>query len=569
MTECGIKRYKAALCSAGLTCLYLVLCGCVLPERFFISTDHLTDSMHYERVVVIDARSPDTFKKGHIPGARSLWWQDFCASGPPWKLGSHGSVSAQLEKAGISGTEYVVLYDAGGWQEPAAGYIAWILLYMGIQDVHILDGGFNKWEAESRQIETGTMDIAPAVFSGQKRQELLASTQDVRRAAETGDAVIVDVRPDAHYNGWKLFNEPRGGHILGAVHVPVNEWFSDELTLKPREHLLDIWKEKGISAEKSIIFYSTFGLQSGFACCVAEYLGYESYAQYDGSFYEWADNSSLPVREVAPDYSMLYPVSLLREDVSNNNDDIVILDCRSRDRYESGHIPGAVHMQWEKLSNSVLPNNLFDSALMKKTVGNHAITGSETLVIYSDVTGSWGGDGRLLWSLEYLGHSDVRILNGGFYAWERSGGMVETDTCTFKTAVYSGSVDSAVYADKKYVCSVLENDSAVIIDARTDSEYAGAALYGEARGGRIPGAVQINYDELFDTDRTLKDPDTLYAGFIQKGVTREKECIVYCTSGIRSAYLYFVLKLLGYPRVRNFDGSWYEWAADAEMPAEK
>ena len=134
--------------------------------------------------------------------------------------------------------------------------------------------------------------------------------------------------------------------------------------------------------------------------------------------------------------------------------------------------------------------------------------------------------------------------------------------------VYRPEVQPEILADKSWMMANYDAAGTVVIDSRRPEEYNGAVLYGEPRGGHIPGAQNLHWKETITTDYTIKPADALQQMLDDIGVAPDKEIAVYCTGGVRSGHLYFVLKLMGYPNVRNYDGSFWEWAADAELPVQ-
>lgn len=264
--------------------------------------------------------------------------------------------------------------------------------------------------------------------------------------------------------------------------------------------------------------------------------------------------------------NLLATTGWLAEHLDDPN--LVIIDARAPETYEAGHIPNAINVQWGALSEGEIPLNLLPTGELETVLGDLGITGSETIVVYTKVEGSWGADGRIFWTLEYMGHPDVHILDGGWAEWEAIGGDVETTVNLLPAAAYTSTPDPTVYATHEYMVDRYQDPGVIIVDSRTQAEYDGAQLYGEERGGHIPGAVNLDYDDYFEDDWTLVDLNTLQGLYVNLGITGHEEVIFNCTAGIRSAYAYFTLRLLGYPQTRNYDGSWYAWAADLSLPVE-
>ncbi len=245
---------------------------------------------------------------------------------------------------------------------------------------------------------------------------------------------------------------------------------------------------------------------------------------------------------------------------------LIVIDARSKSAYDAGHIPGAIQLShgnfWTRGSG------LKPLGELQTLLGSAGISKDGTYVVYDDTTASWGAAGRIFWMLEYLGCYDVRLLNGGWDKWTADKRASETVTRTLPAATFTASVNTALRATKESILNRMTKKDLVVIDARTDEEFLGWQLYGEARGGHIPGAVNIPYAWFFNSDKTILADGNLKALFESRGITSDKDITANCTVGIRSGFVYFTLRLMGYPRVSNYDASIVEWAADAAYPME-
>ncbi len=140
---------------------------------------------------------------------------------------------------------------------------------------------------------------------------------------------------------------------------------------------------------------------------------------------------------------------------------------------------------------------------------------------------------------------------------------------TLPASKFKAAVKASRKATKEHIMKKLGTKNFAVVDSRTDEEYNGWQLYGEARGGHIPGAVQIPYAWFFNSDKTVLKYSDLKTMFESRGITRKKEVTAYCTVGIRSGFVYFLYRLMGYPKASNYDGSIAEWSADTSLPMEK
>ncbi len=183
---------------------------------------------------------------------------------------------------------------------------------------------------------------------------------------------------------------------------------------------------------------------------------------------------------------------------------------------------------------------------------------------------SWGAAGRMFWMLEYLGCDDVHILSGGWDKWMEDGRPTEDMyAMELEAATFTASVQSDRLATKEHIASRLNDADFAVLDTRAFQEYNGWILYGEPRGGHIPGAINISYESFLNSDSTVLGYEDLKSLLEGNGFTTDKEVTANCTVGIRSGFGYFILRLMGYSRCSNYAGSIVEWGADAALPMDK
>ncbi len=556
-----MKRVLKLVCAVAV--VTLLAAGCK-GKSLFVTSDWLAANMADEKIVIIDANKKADYAAGHIPGAINIWYEDYNDTSLQLNLLPPATLAEKLGAKGIDGSETFVIYSEAPFY---IGRISWMLDYLGCKNIYILDGGLTKWKSESRETATDNTTVEPKTFVTDVDDAVYATTDEVLAGLDDRKTVIIDVRTDEEYNGWQLSKEPRPGHITGAIHIPITSWFNADNTIKSVKELTEMFNAAGVKKGKNLIFYCTIGGRSGLGPELAmKYLHYtRSASNYDGSIREWGLDANRPMEAGFKNYQLNCPAKY----VNSNLAKLKIIDCRTEEDYTAGHIPGAIHLMWQDLDDTAT-GNLRPDTDIATILGEHGITGddNETVLIYTTVEGSWGADGRLFWTLEYMGHKNVRILNGGFKAWVDSGYATETTVNTPSPETYVGTATASVNATTDYVEDSLNAADVKIIDSRADDEWSGEALYGAARGGRIPGAVHYNYDTYFDPDWTLKDHNQLQDAYTALGVTEDTTAVFYCAVGIRSGFGYFTLRLLGYPSIKNYDGSWNAWAADSTLPIE-
>lgn len=254
-------------------------------------------------------------------------------------------------------------------------------------------------------------------------------------------------------------------------------------------------------------------------------------------------------------------------------EDLVIIDVRGQGAYTS-HIPGAVHSTWHEYSDpQATAKGLLDPdvARLEKRLQALGVNNSSDVVVYSNPFDNWGDEGRMFWLLQYLGHKSVKVLDGGWPKWTFEHRPYEHDPVCPKPGNFTASVQPDMIIDKQELKKLVKSPQrdTVLVDARSVEEYAGKEIDGLPRSGHIPSAVNIPWNGFLRQDATVKPVSALQEMFHAFGMNEQQEVITYCLGGLRSAWVYFLLKLTGYERVRNYPGSWWEWSRDFAAPAEK
>jgi thiosulfate/3-mercaptopyruvate sulfurtransferase len=254
---------------------------------------------------------------------------------------------------------------------------------------------------------------------------------------------------------------------------------------------------------------------------------------------------------------------------------LVVLDVRGRAAYEfGGHIPGAVHSTWHEYSDpKAVAKGLLNPDLlqMEQKIRTLGINDDSEVVIYSNPFDNWGDEGRMFWMLEHFGHQHIRVLDGGWVKWIDEKRPFEHGPVTPKPGTFTLRLKPDVLANKDEIRQLVKHGhpDTVILDARSLEEYLGKEVSGIPRPGHIPSAIHVGWNGFLRPDASVKDFAAIKAALEEKGLDESQNVICYCTGGVRSAWLYFVLKLAGYRKVRNYPGSWWEWSRDFACPVEK
>lgn len=272
-------------------------------------------------------------------------------------------------------------------------------------------------------------------------------------------------------------------------------------------------------------------------------------------------------------HSYLIDTETLAQNVGGEG--LVIVDVRGKAAYLfGGHIPGAVHTTWHEYSDpEAVAKGLLDPNVsrIEQKLQALGISNDSDIVIYSNPFDNWGDEGRMFWMLRYLGHTKLRILDGGWVKWVAEQRRYEHGSVTPKPGNFRAAPATELIVMKDELKQLVRqpHPDTVIADARSLEEYAGKEVQGIPRPGHVPSAVSVPWNGFLNPDATLKELDAIRDSLHEKGLEESKEVICYCTGGVRSAWLYFVLKLVGYPKVRNYPGSWWEWSRDFAAPVEK
>jgi thiosulfate/3-mercaptopyruvate sulfurtransferase len=241
--------------------------------------------------------------------------------------------------------------------------------------------------------------------------------------------------------------------------------------------------------------------------------------------------------------------------------------------YETGHIIGAVRLDWKTDLQDPVKRDFVDSQQFSKLLSERGIANDDTVILYGG-NNNWFA-AYAYWYFTLYGHSDVRLLDGGRKKWELDGRALSTDTVTRPATSYTASApDTSIRAFRDEVIAAIGTKN--LVDVRSPDEFSGKILAPahlpqeqSQRPGHIPGAINVPWSKAANEDGTFKSDEQLAALYAAAGLDGDKETIAYCRIGERSSHTWFVLQeLLGHRNVKNYDGSWTEYGSLVGAPIE-
>lgn len=251
-------------------------------------------------------------------------------------------------------------------------------------------------------------------------------------------------------------------------------------------------------------------------------------------------------------------------------DAVDVIDARDlKIQLWAGHIPGALHLPWRALTQGKRDGTLIEDEDLIHTLDELGLSPARPVIVYAGWGAGWGEEARALWSLEYAGHRAVRVLEGGWAAWREVGGeralgppasRLSHDkphaTRAARLTLWQTRPELRVRTEE---VEALIASGWRVLDTRAAREFKGETPYGSPVGGHLPSARHLDWSSLIEGGRLL-EREALLERFKAVGISPQEPTFVYCTGGVRSAFVYLALRSLGAPSVRNYDGSWWAWS---------
>jgi len=414
------------------------------------------------------------------------------------------------------------------------------------------------------------------------------TTDELRDHLHDPDLTIVDARPLTGYNGWRLDGEDRGGHIPGAVAFP-SAW----LTSVDGVEISRILAEKGLVPGRAVVVYGAGSEDAEAVAAGLSALGIENVRVYADGFPAWAADPALPVERL-PKYDKLVHIDWLRQVLAGERPEaapegkflLFHVNFGVPEEYAEGHIPGALYLDTNSLEDPADWNRR-SPEVIESALTSLGITSDATVVVYGrdtegDANEKWPGRRagqiaatRALMILRYAGVDDVRLLDGGYDWWVRTGNPLET-VLHEPTPVEPFGVqvplrpDVIVDIDEAKEI-IADPDGAALVSIRTWREHIGNVSGYNYIGpaGRIKGDVWGNcgtdayhMQHYRNVDNTMRAYPEIAANWAEAGITADKWVAFYCGTGWRASETWFYAYLQDWPRIAVYDGGWFEWSQD-------
>ncbi|MFT5693582.1 MAG: thiosulfate/3-mercaptopyruvate sulfurtransferase [Oceanicoccus sp.] len=252
------------------------------------------------------------------------------------------------------------------------------------------------------------------------------------------------------------------------------------------------------------------------------------------------------------------------------DDNFLILDVCTSENYAKHHIPTAVHIAPQALQAGTppVPGKLPSTAQLESLFSRVGLSANKHVIVYDDEGGGWAG--RLIWTLDVMGHKNYSYLNGGLHAWLNEDHPCETKENKGNITDYRVTLNAKPIAEIDDILSKLGSSDFAVWDARSAEEFDGRKILAE-RAGHIPGAIHFDWLDLMDRERNMRlvDLEELQRKLDEMGLSKTKEIVTHCQTHHRSGLTYLTMKILGYPNIKGYDGSWSEWGNREDTPIEQ
>jgi len=540
---------------------------------FLVETKWLADRLDDPNLVIIDASPTKQYLARHIKNAVSASFgaeeylscgidtsyggTDLISDPPsamPWTDGSPEHIQEVMRSLGINNGSIVVIHDAGAFFHATRFF--WTLTHHGHKNAFILNGGLSKWVSDGFP----TVQAIPKAKRGNfvasvMDRSIVVNTEYVLAKLFKPDTVIVNaVGSDWHYGSYLAYS--RTGHIPSSINAPYPDYFQKDKTWKPESELRRMFESLGMLREKEIIAYCGGNPAASLLYFTLRYvLGYPNVKYYTGSLTDWLkDERDLPLHTYQNEHLLRDPLWVQwwagkRIQFLVRDPKVLTVDVRSKDKFNAGHIPYAVNIPINDLMNKGM--SLGD---WEKLLGDSGIGADTEVVLYDELNGD--SSSLMFWFMEYLGHKQVSLLKGGLAAWKAMGLEVTTsDTIIAKPKT---KYDVAI-SPKLYKSAIQPEKRLVNANDKPDFHgYPRIWILSSSKKRTVPTSVpsldyrHIPWEKNLTESGSLKPAGQLITIYEEARIPMQSEIICYSDSIQEASFTYYVLRTLGYPRVRVY-----------------
>ncbi|MGB0732167.1 MAG: sulfurtransferase [Pontibacterium sp.] len=255
-------------------------------------------------------------------------------------------------------------------------------------------------------------------------------------------------------------------------------------------------------------------------------------------------------------------------DTPTDQTNLVVWDLSDSETYHQAHIPGAIHVDAShlQLGSGAIPNKLPTQAQLSQLFSDLGLTADTHVVVYDHQNGPLAG--RMIWTLNCVGHDKCSFLNGHLKAWINAGFATQKTANFAASTAFKATINHALVATKEDIINQLNNPSVGIWDARTPAEYHGEKVVNAKKGGHIPGAKNLNWVETMNADGVIKPIEEIKTLLAERALDQYSTLITHCQTHRRSGLTYLVARHIGIEDIRCYDGSWFEWGNLDDTPVE-
>lgn len=548
-------------------------------QQMTVSVEWLAQHLNDKNLVLLHVGDKAEFEAGHIAGAQFVTLNDISAphteSGLVLQLPAVEKAKTTLENFGITDKSRIVVYFGKDWVSPTTR-VYFTLDYLGLGDkTAILDGGMPAWTKAGNALTKEVKTAVRGKLTLRPNAGKVVDADWLKNNLTNPSVAVIDARVMNFYDGTLAGGRPRAGHIKGAKNIPFNSLAEEkDNKIKDETTLRKIFLEAGAEPGSTVIAYCHIGQQGSVVYFAAKSLGYDV-KLYDGSFEEWSGRFDLPVTDPLADKRKTKISFVTAEWLAANANahDLRIIDARLNvGDYFTAHVPNAVH-----LADAVLraprggyPVQYLDQHITSQILSQAGITKTNRVAIYSDGTSVLGAT-MIAYILERLGHQgEIYLLDGGFAAYKDGKQTLVQEYPKASNSRYDTLDNRNIRATLDDIKAAVSTQNAVVVDARPTEQYRGEVNIW-MRNGHIPGAVNIPWRTLTDdgNPHKLKSVDEIKKIVAASGIKETDDIILYCGTSREASLEYVVLKhVLGFPKVRLYEGSWAEYAAHADLKLE-